>query len=152
MNYELLFTISNIVIMPFWFLMIVLPRWKWTQRIIGSPLIALPLALIYALLVLPQLGSVLLSLSNPTISAIAELLGTPAGVTIGWAHFLAFDLLVGRWAYFDGQVRHIHPLLMAVSLFFILMLGPVGFLLHLIVRWIYEVRGGTVPQNHQAVA
>jgi hypothetical protein len=34
-------------------LAILLPRWSWTARIVGSPMIVLPVVAIYALLVVP---------------------------------------------------------------------------------------------------
>lgn len=114
--------------------MIVLPKWRVTRRIISSPWIAAPVAIIYATLVLPNANQLLGELSNPSAKAIGELLGTPEGATVGWAHFLAFDLFVGRWAYLDNESRGIHPLLMAPLLFLILMFGPLGFLLYLTAR------------------
>ncbi len=134
MNAEMIFGLSNAVVLPFWVLMIVLPRWRWTLLIMRSPLVALPPALIYAILVLPQIGQLLPAVSNPQLSGIATLLGTPAGATIAWAHFVAFDLLIGRWAYLDSQERGVHPLLMAPILFFVLMLGPIGYCAYLIVQ------------------
>ena len=71
------------------------------------------------------------------LAGIAAFLGTEAGATIGWVHFLAFDLFVGRWAYLDSREKNISALLMAPVLFFILMLGPFGFLLYLLLREIY---------------
>jgi len=152
MNYDQLFSLTNVAVIPFWLLMIALPRWRWTQRIIASPLIALPPALIYALLVLPQVGSLLAILGNPTVASIAQLLGTSSGATIGWAHFLAFDLLMGRWAYLDSQESGIHPLLMVPVLFLTFMFGPLGFLLYLLVRGVYALRSGRVPQEKTVVA
>jgi hypothetical protein len=73
--------------------------------------------------------------TNPKLPEIAALLGSPAGATIAWAHFLAFDLLVGRWMWLENRERAISPWLMALILFFTLMLGPFGFLLYLIVGW-----------------
>ncbi len=75
---------------------------------------------------------------NPTLDTVATLLGSEAGATIGWVHFLAFDLFVGRWAYLDSQKRSISAWLMAPILYFTLMLGPIGFLLYLLVRAGYE--------------
>jgi ABA DEFICIENT 4-like len=126
--------------MPFWLLMIVLPHWRWTQRIMRSPLVSAAPALLYAALVLPQVGGLLLALARPTLGGVAALLGTPAGATIGWAHFLAFDLFVGRWAYLDSRERAISAWLMAPVLFFVLMLGPIGFLLYLAVRAVDSAR------------
>ena len=65
---------------------------------------------------------------------IARLLGTSAGATAAWAHFLAFDLFVGRWAYLDSRERNISAWIMAPVLFLILMLGPLGFAMYLGVR------------------
>lgn len=135
MPLDTLFSFSNLLVMPFWFVMIFLPRWEWARRLIGSPLIVLPPALLYAALVLPSLGEVFGGLMNPTLTGIAALLGTPFGATVGWAHFLAFDLFAGRWAYLDAHERGLHPGLMGPVLFFILMLGPVGLLLYLGVRY-----------------
>ena len=129
-----LFQFANLWIMPFWLLMIVLPHWNWTKRIIGSLWIVAPLLLAYALLVLPQALAVLPALLNPTIPGIAGLLGTPTGATIGWIHFLAFDLFVGRWVYLDSRTRQITAWVASPILFLILMFGPFGLLLYLLVR------------------
>lgn len=131
---EAIFSLSGLLVIPFWALMIFLPRWRWTRRILQSPLVILPPALLYAALTLPRLAEVFPAVSNPTLDGIAALLGTPAGATIAWAHFLAFDLFVGRWIYFDGRERGISALLMALVLFLTLMLGPLGFLVYLVLR------------------
>lgn len=133
--YDQLFQMSNLLVMPFWFLMILLPFWSWTKRIIGSPWIAAPAALLYASLVLPQAGGLLGALANPQLAQIAALLGTPAGATIGWVHFLAFDLFVGRWVYLDSQERKLTAWLVSPILFVVLMFGPLGLLLYLLVRF-----------------
>src|SRR5690348_6109606 len=114
---DLLFSLSNLLVMPFWLLMIALPHWRWTQRIMRSPLVSAAPALLYAALVLPRAGELLLALASPTAGGVAALLGTPAGATIGWAHFLAFDLFVGRWVYLDSRERAVSAWLMAPVLF-----------------------------------
>lgn len=93
-----------------------------------------PAAVAYALLVVPNLLSLLPALANPELTTIAGLLGTPEGATIGWIHFLAFDLFVARWAYLDSQQRQLNSVVTSITLFFVLMFGPLGFLLYLIVR------------------
>jgi hypothetical protein len=130
---DLVFMVVNLVVTPFWLLMIFFPGWKWTLKIIRSPLIILPPALIYAALVLPQAGALLGALANPDLNTLAASLANPTGFTIAWAHLLAFDLLAGRWAYLDSREKRVHPVLMGVVLFFTFMLGPVGFLLYLLV-------------------
>jgi len=92
------------------------------------------LALLYAALVLPRVGALLPLLARPELGAIAALLGTPEGATIGWVHFLAFDLFVGRWAYLDSRERGLSPWAMAPVLLLILMFGPLGLLAYLALR------------------
>lgn len=128
------FSLSSLTVLPFWMLMILLPGWSLTRRIMRSPLVILPPALIYAALVLPRSGEVFLAVTNPTLSGIAGLLGSPAGATIAWAHFLAFDLFVGRWAYLESRRLGLSAWLVSPVLFLTLMLGPLGFLLYLILR------------------
>jgi Domain of unknown function (DUF4281) len=130
-----IFRVSNWLIIPFWFLMIVFPRWRWTRRIMNSPYVSAAPALLYAGLVLPRLGAIWPAVTRPTMGRIAALLASPAGATIAWVHFLAFDLLVGRWIYLDAQERQVPALIMAPVLFLTLMLGPAGFLLYLAVRF-----------------
>jgi hypothetical protein len=132
---ETIFTLSNLWIMPFWLLMIALPHWQWTRRIMAGLWPILVLAVVYAYLLISQVGGDAASLLNPTLTGVAALLGTPTGAAVGWVHFLAFDLFVGRWAYLDSRERRISAWLVSPTLFFILMTGPLGLLLYLAVRW-----------------
>jgi Domain of unknown function (DUF4281) len=143
---EMLFKISNLIILPFWALMIFLPRWRVTKRLIGSPLVCAAPAALYAALVIPRLAEIWPAVSNPELSGISALLGSPVGATIAWLHFLAFDLFVGRWIYLDGRDRGISFWVMAPALFLTLMLGPCGFLLYLIARYVsgYQRRSENV--------
>jgi hypothetical protein len=136
---ETLFKISGLFVLPFWFLMIVAPHWKLTFRLLKSPLIVIAPILAYVILVLPQIVTLLPKVMGPKLPEIAALLGTPSGATIAWMHFLAFDLFVGRWAYLDSRERGISAWIMAPILFFILMLGPFGFLLYLCVSAVKNV-------------
>lgn len=131
---EMIFALSNLLVMPFWLLMILLPHWNWTKRIMASLWVVVPAALLYALLVVPALGSLVPLLANPQLGAIAGLLGTPQGATVAWAHFVAFDLFVGRWAYLDSRSRNLTAWLVSPALFLILMVGPLGFLIYLGLR------------------
>jgi hypothetical protein len=131
---DMLFRLGNLLILPFWTLMIVLPRWRWTARIVASPYVTAAPAILYAVLVLPRLGEIWPAVSSPSLSGVATLLASPAGATIAWVHFLAFDLFVGRWIYLDSRERGLSSWLVAPVLFFTLMLGPAGFLLYLLAR------------------
>ncbi len=135
---ETLFDISSVFVMPFWFLMIFLGWWGWARRIMASPWTAIGPAVIYIIVVVPIFGTVLAGVSNPTLAGITDLLSTPAGTTLAWVHFLAFDLLVGRWVYLDSRTRNIPWWQVSPLLFFVLMLGPVGFVGYLLLRAAHE--------------
>lgn len=135
----LLFSLTFAVAAPFWVLMILLPRWSWTARIVASPLIVLPVVLIYALLVIPAFGEVLPAVTSPTLNGVRELLGSADGAAAGWAHMIAFDLFVGRWSWLDARTRAVPALVMAPILVLTIMLGPLGLLAYLVVRARYPV-------------
>ena len=149
-----LFALGSFLVLPFWLLMILAPRWRVTQRLVASPLVvAGPLAL-YALLVLPELLALLPALARPELPAIAALLGTPAGATIAWMHFLAFDLFVARWMYLDARERGWPAGLLSPLLALTLMFGPLGLGAYLGLRavglealrgFLARVRAGSRP-------
>jgi Domain of unknown function (DUF4281) len=130
----MLFALTFVVAAPFWALMILLPRWSWTARIIGSPLIVLPALVIYVLLVIPAFGDVLPAVLSPTLGGIRDLLGTANGAAAAWAHMIAFDLFAGRWAWLDSRQRGVPALIMAPVLVLTILLGPLGLLVYLAVR------------------
>jgi hypothetical protein len=134
MDPQLLFTLTFPLAAPFWALMILAPGWSVTRRIIGSPLIVVPPMLVYAALVLPDLAGFLAAVSSPQLMGVAALLGVPAGAAAGWAHFIAFDLFVGRWIHLDARERGIHPLVTAPVLVLTILLAPLGLLAHLVLR------------------
>jgi hypothetical protein len=130
---EAIFRASSFLVLPFWALIIVAPRWRWTARIMRSPYVIGAAAALYVALVAARLGEVWPAVSRPTLAGVTMLLGSPAGATIAWVHFLAFDLFVGRWIYLDAQERGVSHWIVAPVLFLALMLGPAGFLVYLIV-------------------
>ena len=141
-----IFQLSAVPVLPVWLLIILAPHWRWTRRVLASPLVAAAPALIYLALVLPRLPLLFATFaSNPTLDKVASFLAGDAGATIAWVHFLAFDLLVGRWAYLDSRERGISAWIMAPVLFFIFMLGPVGFLMYLVARAVAGPRRMAMP-------
>ena len=147
---ETIFSLSNLLVMPFWLAMIFLPRWRWTARIMASLWPIVPAAVLYAVLVVPNLPALFPALANPELVAIAALLGTPEGATIAWAHFLAFDLFVGRWVYLDARRLGISAWIGSPILFLVLMIGPAGFLLYVLARLVKTRSLSLAPADHVA--
>jgi Domain of unknown function (DUF4281) len=134
MSFSQIFSLAAIAVLPLWLLMVFVPTWRWTGRIVSQPWAYVPLAVLYAVLVLTRFGEVAQAVViNPRLETVAPLLATPAGATIAWVHFLAFDVFVGRWAYLDARSRGIHPLVMGPILVVTFLFGPMGLLLHVAV-------------------
>jgi Domain of unknown function (DUF4281) len=134
------FQLSSLLVMPFWALMVFAPRWSWTRRVIASPWIIVGAALLYAVLVIPRALELVPLLANPSLERIAPLLGTPAGATISWVHFLAFDLFTARWAYLESRALNMNAALTSVTLVVILMFGPLGWLTFMAARALTPAR------------
>ncbi len=128
------FELSNLVILPFWVLMVFVPTWSITRRVIASPWIVAPPCVLYLITLLPVAGLVLPEVINPVQARIMSLLGTPTGTTLAWAHFVAFDLFVGRWIYCDSRGRCYSPWWVSPILVLTLLVGPVGLLIYLAAR------------------
>jgi hypothetical protein len=56
------------------------------------------------------------------------------GMVLGWTHYLAFDLFVGLWIARDADAKGFSRLAQLPVLFLVLMAGPIGLLVWLIVR------------------
>ena len=85
--------------------MIAAPRWRLTERVVSSAWIFLAPIALYAALVIPGLASVLPVVARPELDPVRALLGSPLGATAAWAHFLAFDLFVGRFIFLDAKAH-----------------------------------------------
>jgi hypothetical protein len=138
---EQFFAASPALVMPFWVLMMLAPRWRVTQRLIESPFIVAGPVVVYAALVLPDVLSLLPAVARPELATIAALLGQPRGATIGWLHFLALDLFAGRWIYLDARQRGLSAWLLSPLLLLTLLFGPLGLGTYLVLRAVRRAMG-----------
>ncbi|MEM9078813.1 MAG: ABA4-like family protein [Bacteroidota bacterium] len=133
-----IFSIANTMAMPMWLLLIILPKWKVTRFLIDYKVIPLVLSLFYAFYIFLHIQSGA-GLDFGSLSSVMSLFTVEEAVMAGWVHYLAFDLLVGMWMVNQNRNLGIHQLLMAPCLFATFMLGPVGFLLFMLIRT-YKLR------------
>ena len=134
MDLARLFDVAGWISLPGWLLLVVLPRWRWTQTITTAVLPAI-LAVFYLVLFLQYFGQV-----PEGFGAFGSLAGVKAALSIdgmllaGWVHYLAFDLFVGSWEVRDAQHVGLRHWFVVPCLFFTLMAGPIGLLGYLILR------------------
>lgn len=144
----LIFQLSNLYILPWWLLMIVLPDWHGTKRAVSSPWIIAPLAVPYTLLVAPTFIDMLPTLMNPQLDTLTQLVGTATGTTVAWIHIICFDLWVGRWVYMDSDAITLPRWVRRIALLCVLMAGPFGALVYLVIRSVTMRKAARVHANH----
>ncbi|BBD53237.1 MULTISPECIES: ABA4-like family protein [Planktothrix] len=132
-----IFNVANIFVLPFWALIIILPNWGVTRKVMESYFPFVLLACVYLYLfvssITPENAA---ALSNPKLSDIAHFFADENAAATGWIHFLVMDLFVGRWIYWDGQKTGIWT---THSLAFCLFAGPLGLLSHILTTWISKL-------------
>ncbi|NAS13289.1 ABA4-like family protein [Poritiphilus flavus] len=127
------FSLANLLVMPMWILMILFPKWKVTRFLMDYKLVPILLSFLYGIYVFLTLqgGGVL---DFGSLSAVMRLFTLENAAMAGWVHYLAFDLLVGFWILEQNRSVGLHQLLMAPCLIGTFMLGPLGFLLFILLR------------------
>jgi hypothetical protein len=111
------------------------PAGKLRDRLLiaAGRVVPLGLCLLYASLLVANRGAAPGG-DFSSLSAVLTLFSAPGKLLGGWVHFLAFDLLVGRWIVDDvlANGRFRAPLLVVLPATF--MYGPLGVLLHVLGR------------------
>ncbi|WP_156096844.1 ABA4-like family protein [Amycolatopsis jejuensis] len=122
------------VAVPFWALMILLPGWRWTRRIMTSRWVPLlPLAW-YFVLAIPHFGELWRAVSQPDLGVLQAFLSTPYGAALIWAHLVAFDLFLGRWMFFEARAHGVRWWVLSPILVLTIFLSPFGLVAFLAVR------------------
>jgi len=133
------FSFANMTAMPMWILMILLPKWKVTRFLIAYKIIPILLSVVYAIYIFQaiQIGR---GMDFGSLASVMSLFTEEHAVLAGWVHYLAFDLIVGMWILDQNKELRIHQLLIAPCLLATFMLGPIGFLLFIIIKSIKQKR------------
>ena len=142
MAWATIFSITNLIALVAWLLLILGPRGPRTGAIIlyvGVGLLCLAYTVMFGLLfggvVDPaRVVGVAGQGSFTSIEGIRSLFMSDGGIVIGWTHYLAFDLFVGQWIAKDADHKGFARWVQAPVLLLTFLAGPAGLLLWLIVR------------------
>ena len=133
MNPELLYSGFTLTVAVFWLLLIVAPRWIWTDRIVHT--VFVPLALVVWVIVLSVLGPPPPEGAGMgSIKAVMLLIGGEYGTLTLWTLVMGWDLLAGAWLARDARRRGIHHAWVILCLVLAFVYGIVGLVLYLLVR------------------
>lgn len=127
-----LFPLFNLGVLPAWALLLLAPRWRWTQRLVHGAV--MPVALATAYLVLLLSAELPEGAGGGSLDEVQRLFASPQLALVCWIHYLVFDLFVGAWIARDAARRGIPHLALVPCLLLTLMVGPAGLLLYLVLR------------------
>ncbi len=133
MSNETIFSIVSGIALISWLILIVFTYKPWVAKI----LLAVPIALLcvtYVVLVFQTLQPADFEKFN-TLHGVTSLLSVPGAALVGWIHYLAFDLMTGLYIATNAAKHGIRQVLIFPCLLATFMLGPVGLLLFLLIRW-----------------
>ncbi|WP_082925500.1 ABA4-like family protein [Erythrobacter neustonensis] len=138
MNWVVVFSAVNMLALIAWIALAVLPRWPALLSAVLYLGVGL-LCFIYAAGLIGVLTGVIANTGGggadfSTIAGVRAIFATDAGVTIGWTHYLAFDLFAGLWIARDADAKGISRFIQAPILLATLMAGPLGLGIWLLVR------------------
>lgn len=132
------FSVVNLLALVAWAALIVLPRWP----ALLSGVLYLGIGLLCLIYAIGLIGVVSGLIPNPdgggadftSIAGVRAIFASDAGVTIGWTHYLAFDLFVGLWIVRDGDAKNISRSIQTPILLATFIAGPLGLFVWLLLR------------------
>lgn len=146
---NLLYTLSLLIPLPFWALMILFPRQRLAQQAMESYLGVLILGGMYVLTLFGALLSSLgrLSIDFSSAEGLAAIFGDPAMALVVWLHMVALDLAAGYWIYSDGLRRNKATRLILVLTLFA---APLGLFIYFLSRLLERAAQAAALQAEQS--
>ncbi|WP_299296026.1 ABA4-like family protein [uncultured Erythrobacter sp.] len=145
MDWNFVFSAVNVLALIAWVALIALPRWPALLSALTYLGVGL-LCLIYAVCLIAVLSGFIPAGEGgadfTTIQGVRSIFASDVGVTIGWTHYLAFDLFVGLWIARDADAKFFSRIVQAPILLATFLAGPLGLLIWLIVREPYARSSG----------
>ena len=146
LTFENIYLYTNLGIIPFWLMIILIPNSRISQIFVNSIIIPLILStayfyVIYQAILLDEpmfdIFKLYLSLDNLyTIFAMESFL------LVFWLHFLALNLFLGSWVSRDALKYNMSRSLIFIPLILIYFTGPGGLVLYWVIRIFYAKRLG----------
>jgi hypothetical protein len=128
---DLLFLLSLLIPLPFWLLMIFLPRHSFTRRLVNNFWVFVILGAMYlfglvggTIAAIGQGASLFAGLTS--LSGFSALVKVPAVALLVWLHMVTMDLAGGFLIYREATKQNMPTIFTSVCLFLTLLLGPLG--------------------------
>jgi len=146
LTFENIYLWSNFFVLPFWLLLIFIPRSSFTQFFVNSIILPLILSTTYIYIInqsilmdesLSDFFTIYFSLDN-----LYTLFATESFLIVFWIHFLALNLFMGSWISRDGVKYNISPTILFVPLILVYFTGPLGLVAYWFIRIFFAKKLG----------
>ena len=137
LTFDNIYLVANWGVIPFWFLLIVLPNHQITNFFVQSVIIPLLLATAYAYLSYSIYldGNILGGFELYSgLDGLYSMFSNEAFLLIFWLHFLAISLFTGTWIVKDSQKYLIPKIVTILSLILTYFTGPIGLVFYWFIR------------------
>ena len=144
LTFENIYLWTNIGILPFWLMLIIIPNSKFTQFFVNSIIVPLILSSTYIYIIFQAI-----LLDEPIFDVFKLYLGldnlytifaTESFLLVFWLHLLALNLFLGSWISRDGVKYNMSRGLVFTPLILVYFTGPLGLVLNWIIRVFYAKR------------
>ena len=134
MTPDTIFKLCSTIALLAWIVLIAAtPFWKYTNKFLTGVVITL-FCLVYTWIIVTNFHAGDFEKFN-SLDGVVSLFTNKTVVVAGWVHYLAFDLMTGIWITNNARQHSINHWLTVPALFLTFMLGPVGLLLYLLIRF-----------------
>ena len=140
---SVLFSLSGVVALPCWLLLLVAPRWRVSQ-LLATFVAPLLIASAYVLLLVSH--KVPPGSGFGSLLQVSNLFQSPFALLAGWIHYTAFDLFTGAWQARDATRVGISRWLVAPCLVSTLFFGPAGLALYLLLKVMLRRKFGVMDE------
>jgi len=144
LTFENIYVWTSFGILPFWVMLIIIPNSKFTKFFVNSIILPLILstAYIYVIYQTVQLDEPISNIIGLYLSLdnLYAVFATESFLLIFWLHFVALNLFLGSWISRDGIKYNMSRSLIFVPLIFVYFSGPLGLVLHWLIRVFYAKR------------
>ena len=146
LTFENIYLWTNFGILPFWLMLIIIPNSKVTQILINSVILPLILSITYVYVIYQTI-----LLDEPifdifklylSLDDLYTVFATESFLLVFWLHFLTLNLFLGSWVSRDGVKHNMSRGLVSFPLILIYFTGPLGLVLHWVIRIFYAKKLG----------
>ncbi len=137
LTFENIYLIANWGVIPFWFLLIILPNHQLTNFFVQSVIVPLLLAVGYVYLSYKIYldGNILGGFELYSgLNGLYSMFANEALLLIFWLHFLALSLFIGSWIVRDSRKCFMPKIFTIPSLVLTYFTGPVGLVFYWFIR------------------